>query len=126
MFKTILSWLGGGAITAIGEQLNAAYARRIAAETDAARLESEQEIAYLKGKRDILLREQDHWLTRSVRPAFAYPPAIYFGKIYIWDKTLGWGSTDPLSPELYDLAMIIIGSYFVTRGLEKLIGRARA
>ena len=125
MIKTILGWLGSGTVTALGEQLNAAYARRLDAQTDAAKLEADTEIAYLQGKRDILLREQDSWLTRSVRPAYAYPPAIYFGKIYIWDKTLGLGTTDPLSPELYNLAMIIVGSYFVTRGFEKLITRTK-
>lgn len=123
--KTVLGWLGSGTITSIGDQLNTAYARRLEAQTDEAKLEADKEIAHLNHQRDILLREQDNWLTRAVRPAFAYPPAIYFAKVYIWDKTLGWGSTDPLSPELHNLAMVIVGSYFATRGIEKMITRAR-
>jgi hypothetical protein len=50
---------------------------------------------------------------------FALPFVIYNFKIIVWDKVMGLGSTDGLSPELIQLQMIIFGAYFLTRPFEK-------
>lgn len=62
MFATILSWLGGGALTKITGALADAYRAKLAAATDAAKLEAEQTIAKLEAARDIALAEtSDRW-----------------------------------------------------------------
>lgn len=119
MFATLLSWLAGGGISAIGKQLNRAYELKVNATNDAERIEAELQIAQLSARQAVLIAEQGSWLTRWIRPAFALPFVIYNAKIVIWDKVLGWGTTDPLSPEFWQLQMIVFGAFFLTRPFEK-------
>lgn len=123
MFGLILKWLTGGGIAAIGEQLRAAYELRLKAETDAQKLEAEQAIARLEAQRAVLLAEQGSWLTRWVRPAIALPFVLYLWKLIIYDKIMGLGSTDNLSPELWQMMTVVIGAYFLTRPFERLLRR---
>ena len=121
--KVVLSWLTGGGIAAIGEQLRGAYEARLRATNDHEKLEAEKEIARLEAQQAVLLAEQGSWLTAWVRPAIALPFVIYIWKLVIWDKTLAWGSTDNLSPELWQMMTVVITAYFLTRPLEKFIKR---
>jgi hypothetical protein len=41
----------------------------------------------------VLIAEQGRWWTSLPRALFAYCVVIYFGKVLVWDKVLGWGST---------------------------------
>ena len=125
MWSKIVGWLAGGGINAIGDQLNKAYDRRLTADTDEKKLEAEQEIAYLNAKRDVLLKEQDNWLTRSIRPGFAYPFIIFIWKVVVWDKVLGLGTTDPLSDNMAYVLMTIIAAYFLPRGVQKIVRDAQ-
>jgi len=119
MFGTILSWLGGGIIGQIGKQLNQAYQAKLTAQTSSERIEADKVITELTAQQAVLVAEQGNWLTRWIRPAFALPFIIYDCKIVVWDKVLEWGSTDPLTPEFWQLQMIVFGAYFVTRPFEK-------
>ena len=119
MLSTLLKWLTGGGISAIGEQLRAAYEARLKAETDEARLEADMTIRQLKARQAVLIAEQGNWLTRWIRPAFAFPFVVYDFKIIVWDKVLKLGTTDPLTPEFWQLQMIVFGAYFLTRPFEK-------
>jgi len=49
-----------------------------------------------------------------------YTVAIYFGKLLIWDKVLGLGSTDPLAGFAATTATTIVAFYFVKRGFENV------
>lgn len=119
MIKTIFSWLTGGGLKAIGEQLNRAHEARLKAKNNTQRIEAEKQIAQLTARQQILLAEQGNRMTRWIRPAIALPIVIYLWKLIIWDKVFGWGATDDLSPELWKLFWIVIGAYFLTRPLEK-------
>lgn len=119
MLSKILSWLTGGAIQAIGSELNQAYANKLKAETDSEKLDVEKRIATLEAQKSVLLAEQGNWVTRWIRPAFALPFVVYNFKIIVWDKVLGLGTTDPLSTEFWQLQMIVFGAYFLTRPFEK-------
>lgn len=123
MLSTILSWLAGGGISAIGEQINRWQSIKAKAQNDHERLEADKMLAELEAKRTILLAEQSSWMTRWVRPAIAFPLVAYLWKLIIFDKILGLGTTDDLSPELWKLFWIVIGAYFVTRPLEKFVRR---
>lgn len=120
MIAAILKWLTGGGISAIGAELRAAYEARLKAQNDHERLEADMAIAQLQARQAVLLAEQGSWATRWIRPAFALPFVIYDAKIIVWDKVLGLGSTDPLTPEFWQLQMIVFGAYFITRPFEKV------
>lgn len=115
----ILGGLTGGAIKAIGGQLTRAYQAKLDAQNDDARIQADIRIKALEAQQSVLINEQGHWLTRWIRPAFALPFVVFNIKVVIWDKVLGWGTTDALSPEFWQLQMIVFGAYFLTRPFEK-------
>jgi hypothetical protein len=119
MFGLILSWLTGGGLAGIGDQLNKAYQAKLNAQNDAQRIEAEMTISQLTARQAVLIAEQGSWMTRWIRPAFAFPFVVYDAKIIIWDKVLGLGTTDSLSPEFWQLQMIVFGAFFLTRPFEK-------
>ena len=54
---------------------------------------------------------------------FALPPSQGF---LIWDKVLGGltgGTTDPLSPELWRVVMVVIGFYFLYEATRAVVRR---
>lgn len=95
--------------------LNRAYKDKLTATNDAERLAVEERIAALQAQQ-IAQKPID----ALMRIAFAAPIAAYYGKIFLWDKVLGWGSTDPLSSNLTYVAMVVIGFYF----LHSMVKRA--
>ena len=116
MIRLITSLFGGG----IPDQLRRAYEAKLNAANDADRIAAEVQIARLEA------RQASHaiggrWIT-LIQIAWALPFVIYNAKLILWDKVLGWGVTDPLSPELYTLQSVIVGFFFVTttiRGLAR-------
>lgn len=119
MIGRILAWLSAGTIKAIGTQITQAYQAKLTAENDEARIAAEQRIATLKAQQELLISEQSSVMTRWIRPAFALPFVIYNSKIIVWDKVFGWGATDALPPQYWQLQMIVFGAYFLTRPFEK-------
>jgi hypothetical protein len=115
----LLSWLLGGGLSAIGAQLNTAYKNKLDAKNDGERIEAEKQIAQLEARQAVLIAEQGNWATRWIRPAFALPFILYNFKIIVYDKMLGWGVTDALSEQFWQLQMIVFGAYFLTRPFEK-------
>lgn len=119
ILSSILGWLTGGGIAAIGKQLNEAYANRLKATTDHEKLEADRAISTLQAQQAVLIAEQGSWMTRWIRPAIALPFTVYLWKLVIWDKVLGMGATDDLSPNLWWIMGSIITAYFLTRPFEK-------
>lgn len=76
-------------------------------------------------QRDIIVAEQGRWYTAAVRPAFALIFILYFAKVVVWDKVLALGVTDDLSPELWGVAKVILGAYFIGRSAEKIARTAK-
>ena len=113
------SWLLGGGIAAIGQQLRQAQKDRLDARNETERLDADIRIKTLEGQQAVLIAEQGNWVTRWIRPAFALPFVLFNMKVIIWDKMLGWGVTDDLSPQYWQLQMVIFGAYFLTRPFEK-------
>jgi hypothetical protein len=113
-------WLIGGGIASIGEQLNKAYQAKLAAQTDQAKMQADMDIAQLEARQAVLIAEQGSWLTSWIRPAFALPFVLFNAKVIVWDKMLGWGATDNLTPEFYQMEMMVMGAYFLGRSAEKV------
>lgn len=119
MIGSLISWLAGGGVAAIGRELNRAYQARLDAKNNTERIAAEREIARLEAHQAILIAEQGSWMTRWIRPAFALPFIIYNFKIVVWDKVLGLGVTHDLSPAFWQLQMTVFTAYFLIRPFEK-------
>lgn len=121
------SWLASFISGPIINGLISAYKARLAAKNttdaqaaDLAAKEIAGEVALRQTEASIIRQEEGRWYTSLPRPMFAFIFVVYVGKCVIWDKVLGWGSTDPLSPELANIEMIVIGGYFGGRTIEKV------
>lgn len=112
MIASLLSWLATGGLSTITKSLQEAYRDKLNAQNDANKLEADMRIRDLEARRDIILKAQSDNVERWVRVGFAFPFIIYNAKLVLWDKVLGWGVTDPLSPELAYVQMTVIGGYF--------------
>lgn len=119
MIAQVISWIAGGALDRVGRHLKDAYLAKKQAESDEQKLEADLRIRQLEAQQGLLIAEQGRALTRWIRPAFAFPFVAYLWKIVLWDKVFGLGSTDPLSSELGEIMMVMIGAYFLTRPFER-------
>lgn len=111
--RTLLSWLTGGGISAIGAQINEWQRIKLAAQNDADRLHAEQMIAQLKASEAVILQAQRDPFERWIRILLAAPWVVYNFKLVVWDKVLGLGATDPLSDNLMAVQATVIGGYFL-------------
>jgi hypothetical protein len=53
-----------------------------------------------------------------IRALIALPVALYYGKIFLWDKVLGLGVTDPLSGHLHQVSLAVISFYFLFESVK--------
>jgi hypothetical protein len=127
IFTTALSWLGnllGGpfakaAVDAYRAKLTAENtSEKIAADLAARELDVEARERELATQ--VVIAEQARWYTALPRPLFALAFVIYVWKVVVWDRVLGWGSTDALSCDVAQWAMIVLTAYFGCRSLEKV------
>ena len=123
MLKFILG-LFSGPISEISNDLREAYQSKLKAENDKEKVAADERINLLEARKSIILAAQSNPGERIVRILFAVPFVIYVNKLVVYDKVLGWGSTDPLSSDLTQLLWIVIGGYFIdytVRGTARII-----
>jgi hypothetical protein len=123
MWAAILSFLGGpivnGLINGYKARLEAGNtSERIAADLAARELAVQQR--EIEVNSSVVIAEQGRWYTACIRPLFCLPFMIFTFKVIVWDKVLGWGTTDPLDPNMWNVFMVIIGAYFGGRSIEKV------
>lgn len=104
-----------------------AYKAKLAAGNTAEKVEADlvaRELEVQAKEREIdanvLIAEQGSWFTRWVRPLWAAPFVIWTWKVVVWDKVLGWGTTDELSGMIGTLCITISACYFGGRSLETI------
>lgn len=90
------------------------------AETDKDRIAAEERISGLEARKAVLVAESGSRLNGFIRAGFALPFVIYNAKLVVWDKVLGWGRTDPLSWELFQIELACIGFYFLHSIVQRL------
>ena len=78
------------------------------------------EVDARKSANAIIIAEQGRWYTAMVRPLLVLPVIIYLWKVIIWDKVLGWGTTDVIAGEVGIWAGTIVTTYVGGRSLEKI------
>lgn len=121
MLAFLLNLFTGGTISTITNAIISAQHEYLAAQTDKDRIAADERVKTLQAQRDVLVTESASGGFQSwVRPLFALPFVIFNFKVVVWDKVFGLGTTDPLSDELFQIEMIIITAYFLTRGAEKV------
>lgn len=123
MWTAILSFLGGpiisGIINGYKAKLEAGNtSERIAADLAARELAVQQR--EIEVNSSVVIAEQGRWYTACIRPLFCLPFMVFTFKVIVWDKVLGWGTTDPLDPNMWNVFMVIIGAYFGGRSIEKV------
>lgn len=113
MLQMILNFIGGGIVGQIGKQLNTAYKQRLDSQNEQQRVEADKEIASLEARKAVLVAESRYQWNVLFRFILAAPFALFVWKVIVWDKVLGWGATDDLSTDLWNLMMVVYGFYFV-------------
>lgn len=64
------------------------------------------------------IAEIGHWYEPD--KLMGYFVAVYFGKLLIWDKVLGLGTTDSLAGFASVTANLVVSFYFAKRGFENI------
>lgn len=128
MLTAFLAWLGNLLGGPFAKAAVDAYRAKLAAENTSEKIAADlaaREISVAQRERELatelLLAEQGRWYTALPRPLFASAFIIYAWKVVVWDKVLGLGTTDALSGEVSQWAMIVLTAYFGGRSLEKIV-----
>lgn len=121
MWMTILSFLGGPVVKGLIDGYKAKLAagntsEKIASETASAEIAAQ--VAESNAIMQYRVAEIGHWYEPD--KLMGYFVAIYFGKLLVWDKALGLGSTDPLAGFAATTANLVVGFYFAKRGFENI------
>src|SRR5688500_5583349 len=114
MFAIITSLLGlADPIARIAGKIADARIAATQATTDKERIEQEERVKALEARRDVLRAESDGRVNSTIRALLAAPVIVFLWKVVIWDKVLALGTTDDLSENLWYVAMLVLGFYYV-------------
>jgi len=121
MWMTLLSFLGGPVIKGLIDAYNAKLKAgtvdaKIAA--DLAASEIAAQVAEMNAILQYRIAEIGHWYEPD--KLMGYFVAIYFGKLLIFDKVLGLGTTDPLAGFAAVTSNLVVSFYFAKRGFENV------
>ena len=121
MWQAIIGFLGGPVIKGLLDAYNAKLkagnvSERIAADTAAQEIAAQT--AEIHAQTQYRIAELGRWYEPD--KIMGYCVAVYFGKLLIWDKVLGLGSTDPLAGFAATTANLIVAFYFAKRGFENI------
>ncbi|MHC2537816.1 hypothetical protein [Bradyrhizobium diazoefficiens] len=121
MWMTIISFLGGPVVKALID----AYSAKLKAENvdakiaaDLAAGEIASQTAETKAVMQYRIAEIGHWYEPD--KLMGYCVALYFAKLLVWDKVLGFGSTDALAGFAAITANLVVSFYFAKRGFENV------
>src|SRR5882672_10224839 len=127
MFATILGWLGNLIGRPFAKAAVDAYRAKLTAENTSEKIAADlavRELGVEQRERElatqVVIAEQGRWYTALPRPLFAFAFVIYVWKVVVWDKVLGLGTTDGLSGDVAQWAMIVLTAYFGGRSIEKV------
>jgi hypothetical protein len=127
MLATILGWLGSLIGGPFAKAAVDAYRAKLTSDNTSEKIAADlaaKELALERRERElasqVAIAEQGRWYTALPRPLFALAFIIYVWKVVVWDKVLGWGTTDVLNGDVAQWAMIVLTAYFGGRSLEKV------
>lgn len=125
MWMMILRWLGGMITGPVLDDLLKGYQAKLAAGN------TSEQISATLAARELAVQQRELELQTQFRIAeigkwyepdklMGYFVAAYFGKLLIFDKVLGLGSTDPLAGFAATTSNLIVAFYFGKRGIENV------
>jgi len=123
MWSFLASLLGGPIVNAL---IGAYKARLDAANTtdriaaDLAAKEIAAEIEARKQASAIIIAEQGRWWTAAPRAIVQWSFAVFVAKVVIYDKVLGFGTTDALGGDVASWAGMLMAMWFGGRTIEKV------
>ncbi len=127
MLSTVLGWLGNLLGGPFAKAAVDAYRAKLTAENTSEKIAADlaaREMSVEQRERELaveaVVAEQGRWYTALPRPLFAFAFIIYVWKVVVWDKVLGLGTTEALSGDVSQWAMIVLTAYFGGRSLEKV------
>jgi hypothetical protein len=121
MWMTILGFLGGPVIKGLIEAYQAKLKAGNVDSKIAADLAAGEIAAQVSETNEIMkyrTAEIGHWYEPD--KLMGYFVAAYFGKLLVWDKVLGLGTTDPLAGFASTTANLVVSFYFAKRGFENI------
>lgn len=123
----VLGWLGNLLGGPFARAAVDAYRARLSAENTSEKIAADlaaRELGVAQRERElaaqVVIAEQGRWYTALPRPLFAGAFIIYVWKVVVWDRVLGLGTTDALTGDVAQWAMIVLTAYFGGRSLEKV------
>jgi len=121
MWNIIIGFLGGPVIKGLLDAYNAHLKATTDDKAIAADLAGKEIAAQVSETNAIMAyrtAEIGHWYEPD--KLMGYFVAAYFGKLLIWDKVLGLGTTDPLAGFAAVTANLVVSFYFAKRGFENI------
>jgi hypothetical protein len=121
MWMAIISFLGGPVIKGLISAYQAHLTAVNTSEATAADLAGREIAAQVSETNAVLqyrIAEIGHWYEPD--KLMGYFVACYFGKLLIWDKVLGLGTTDPLAGFASVTSNLVVSFYFAKRGFENV------
>ena len=123
MWKLLLNFIGGPAITGLIEAYKAKLAAGNTSDRIAADL-AEKELALEQRERELAIQQniqdEGRWWTAAPRAIACWSFSIYIAKSVVWDKVLHFGTTDPLKGDLAVWAGWLMALWFGGRSAEKI------
>jgi hypothetical protein len=121
MWMAILSFIGGPVIKGLID----AYQAKLKAGNVDARIAADlaaNEIAAQTSETNAVFQYRVAELGRWYEPdkLMGFSVALYFGKLLVWDKVLGLGTTDPLAGFASATSNLVVSFYFAKRGFENI------
>ena len=84
------------------------------AATDKEKIHSDERVKMLEARQAVLISEGSFTRVNAwVRFGLTVGPMCYLNKIFIFDKALKLGSTDPLDTNLWGVVIAVISFYFL-------------
>jgi|DEB3_MinimDraft_2_1074329.scaffolds.fasta_scaffold08437_2 hypothetical protein len=77
----------------------------------------------LMAQRDVTLAAMNSRVWWMGWALFVFPLGIYYAKVIVWDKVLGWGVTDKLDGAVAEWSGIIVLSLFGMQVANSIINR---
>lgn len=112
MWLAILKLVGAG-LPAIVSEIAKEKTKQLDAKTEGEKIASAERIDMLEKQKELIIEGQRQRIGEWVRLAWSLPFIIYIWKLLVWDKVMGWGATDALSPTLEYIMWTVLGGYFL-------------
>ena len=121
MWEAIMGFIGGPVVKGLLDAYNAHLKATTTDKQTAADLAG-KEIAAQTAEIQAVAQYRIAEIGHPFEPdkLMGYFVAIYFGKLLVWDKVMGLGSTDPLAGFAATTANLVVSFYFVKRGFENI------